>query len=191
VTTTSTPPPPPSGGGKYAIIGILLLLFAGGLWWVTQPEDEGAPVVTRAAEAPPPPSNAYVNQIEIPEERPDLGPPVQEKTVVRRVVRRDDWECSGDIDRAAIRQAMRDYEGQVRSCYERGLKVNHILTGTLNVTLKLDNHGQVSNSQIGGSLHDRDVHACVRNVARGWHFPVPTGGNCAVIQVPFNMTPRQ
>ena len=42
---------------------------------------------------------------------------------------------------------------------------------------------------IGGTLRDRQVHACVKRVAKSWKFPRPTGG-CVRINVPFQMTPK-
>jgi len=198
VTTTSTPPspspPPDSGGTKYAIIGLLLLLAAGGMFYMMRTPPP-------AAVAPPPPGDAgtvqpppaFVQDLEIPDLVPDAGPqdagPVKHRIVY--IDRRDTWDCSGNIPVAAIRQVISQERRQVRNCYERRLKVNNTLQGNVNVRVRVGATGSVSAVQVGGSLHDSEVFSCVRNLADHWSFPAPSGGRCAVIAAPFNLTPRR
>jgi len=61
----------------------------------------------------------------------------------------------------------------------------------VNVRVRVGATGSVSAVQVGGSLHDSEVFSCVRNLADHWSFPAPSGGRCAVIAAPFNLTPRR
>lgn len=194
--TDSTPPPPPQGGGlKYAIIGLLLLLAAGGIWFLTAPEEPPpAPVATVQVDAgPPAPSNpTFQPEFVIPDEEPDAGPQ-EEAPIKRRIVyvdRRGDWDCDGDIPVASIRSVIAEQRTQVRACYERALKVNNTLQGRVDVRVKIGRDGRVSATRVTGSLRDNDVFSCVRSLARNWSFPAPSGGDCAVVDAPFTLTPR-
>jgi outer membrane biosynthesis protein TonB len=102
-----------------------------------------------------------------------------------------DWDCAGDLPGAKINQILADNRQQVRSCYERRLKINNVLQGNLNLKLKVNASGAVVATAVGGSLGDNDVFACVRNLAKQWAFPEPAGGECAVVQVPFKFTPHK
>ena len=97
--------------------------------------------------------------------------------------------CAGTIDQRRLAGVIATYRPQVRACYERGLKANNLLQGTLNVRLKVQPNGSVTNVRLGGSLRDNDVFSCVRRVASNWRFPNPEGG-CAEISQPFRLTPR-
>ena len=88
------------------------------------------------------------------------------------------------------RSVMAEAGRQVRNCYERQLKSNNTLQGTLTLSVKVGANGSVAATQVGGSLRDNEVFACVRNVAQSLHFAAPVGGACAVVQQPFNLTPR-
>jgi len=179
---------------KYALVGILLALAAVGLYCAT--EDGGGTDGEEVATAPP--DGGIIRrqtqmqpEFEIPEEEPDLGepdlgPPAQTK--MRGV--RQPRTCDGNLDVAAIRQVAQRHQRQVRSCYERRLKVNNILQGTVNVRMVVGRSGSVDQVSVGGSLRDSEVFSCVRRLARSWEFPAVEGGSCAVVSIPFRMTPR-
>jgi hypothetical protein len=189
--------PPPSGGNaKYAIIGVALLLLVGGLGWCLL---KGSPP------PPPPPHPAERHdagaqqaglgeeEIDLPDlgtdfgPQPDLGGPHK---IIRYVYVGGNWDCSGDIPVASIRQVVQDNNAQVRNCYERRLKVKNTLQGSVTVSLRVGNNGAVTATNVGGSLNDNETFTCIRSLADHWHFPAPTGGGCAVVRVPFNLTPR-
>jgi hypothetical protein len=177
---------------KYALVGILLALAAVGLYCATEGGEEEQEEVAAA-----PPDAGIIRrqtqmqpEFEIPEEEPDLGtpdlgPPESTMRTVRRPV-----TCDGDLDVSAVRQVATRARPQVRSCYERRLKVNNILQGTVNVTLAVGRDGSVEQVRVGGSLRDSEVFACVRRLARTWQFPAVEGGSCAQVSIPFAMTPR-
>ena len=57
---------------------------------------------------------------------------------------------------------------------------------------KLSGRWRVTGVRTGGTMRDRNVLSCARNVARQIRFPSgPSGGSCAVINVPLNFTPRR
>jgi hypothetical protein len=124
------------------------------------------------APPPPPPKSAErVNpmaqpDLELDEPKPDAGQPAAEPAPVKHVAaghRAGDWECSGDLPTA--RKVIDDNRAQIRSCYERRLKVNNVLQGDLKLKLKVGSNGHVVATSVGGTLHDEAVFACVRNLA--------------------------
>lgn len=196
MATESTPPPASSGNVKYGIIGLLLIAAAAGIWFAMKlGKDDGevaqalpdAGVIERTTAIAEP-------DLLIPDPEPDAGPQIDagppRKRIVYRYVR-GDWECSGEIPATAAQAVINENRRQVRNCYERQLKTNHQLQGTLSLHLRVGQNGQVTGAQVGGSLRDPAVFSCVRNLAQSWRFPAPTGGNCAVISAPFNLTPRE
>jgi len=190
---TSKPPPPPSSGGnlKYVLIGLLFLGAAIALWFVSQGNQE--PKVARPAPAPEVPR---VNPMENPdlqlEEEPEPEPtpePEPDKTAKPARVRAGgEWECSGDLPNPG--KVINENRAQIRSCYERRLKVNNVLQGDLTLRVKVGSTGRVVASSVSGSIRDPQVWSCVRSLAQTWTFPVPTGGACAVVQVPFQFSPK-
>jgi len=187
---------PRSGSGnlKYVITGILLLAGAGGLWVFLQPEKPKPKVVTQAPKSvqrvnPLAQQNFIIEEEELEKLEPEPEPePVQKK---RRTVRRDAWECSGDLPPKTIREIIADNRSQVRTCYERRLKVNNVLQGDRKLKVKVDSSGSVVATAVQGTLRDNEVFSCVRGLAQRWNFPSPSGGDCAVVQVPFNFMPRK
>lgn len=100
------------------------------------------------------------------------------------------WDCSGEISIGEARRVAREYDAQARSCYERALRRNNMLAGTVVMTVRVGANGSVNAVRAGGSLSDGDVRSCVRGIANRWRFPAPRGGTCAIVQVPFNFRPR-
>lgn len=189
---TSAPPPPPSSGGnlKYMAIGLAFLVGAAVLWVVANDKKEPPPQATA-----PVPEVQRVNPMEKPEleleEQPEPEQPAVEPTPTASKGGRKaggEWDCSGDLPNAAM--VINQNRPQIRSCYERRLKVNNVLQGDLKLRLKVGSGGKVVNTAVAGSIKDPEVFACVRSLAQSWTFPVPTGGNCAVVQVPFQFSPK-
>src|SRR5204863_6784206 len=165
------------------ILVLLILGAAGGAWFLA----------TQKPPPPPPPKPAEVQRVnpmaqpdlELEQPKPDAGTPKApeepEKKVVRRGPAVGEWDCSGDLPGAA--RVVLENSAQIRSCYERRLKMNNALQGDLRLKVKIGSNGKVVASQVTGSLHDTEVFACVRNLSQTWTFGVPAGGNCAVISV--------
>jgi outer membrane biosynthesis protein TonB len=190
-------PPPSQGGGGAKYLLVLLILVAGGLgaffaFRAPEPVPEAAPpVVPPKAER----STALANDaLEIPEPAaPDAGVAVADPQVAKKPVNRpvgDQWACEGDVPATDIRRILSDSQTQVRSCYERRLRNNNMLQGTVNLQVKIGNGGKVTATRIRGTLQDAEVKACVQSLAKNWSFPSPTGGACAVFDAPYNFTPK-
>jgi hypothetical protein len=178
---------------RYALLGLLLLLGAGGLYCLTK-EPEPGPVANVPEDAGTAlRTNTFEPEIEIPEEEPDAGDPdtgpEEVETTMMSTMRVRVVECNGQVDRAGLTRVIAQHRSQVRSCYERRLKVNNVLQGRVNVTLRIGRTGAVEQVRVGGSLRDNEVFACVRRLAQSWTFPA-VAGNCADVSVPFNLTPR-
>lgn len=177
---------------KYGLIGLLLLLAAVGLYCVSQedPPPPPPPVVADAGVLER--TTQFGPEIEIPEEEPDAGEVDSGETEVvatmttMRPVSRD---CDGQLDVAAVQRVVAQERRQVRSCYERRLKVNNVLQGQVVVRMIVGQTGSVEQVAVNGSLRDNEVFQCVRRLAQGWQFPRPTGGRCAQVNAPFTLTP--
>jgi len=191
---SQAPKPAPAGGNlKYVLIGLAFLGAAIAVYLFGR-QPPPAPVV--ATPLPPAAEPARANPLAaqdlVLEEQPE--PPSEEpvaptkpKTGTARP-KGDEWSCSGDL--AGATAVINDNRTQIRSCYERRLKVNNVLQGDIRLKLKVGSSGKVVATATSGSLHDAEVLSCMRSLAQGWTFSVPTGGNCAVLQIPFRFAPK-
>lgn len=199
MASESLTPSPASSGGGYAkyVIALLVLLGGGlGLFLATRkPEPPQPPAVT------PPPKNAErstaltQDAIQLPvDEEPDAGAPVaevvEEPKKPKRTGTTDSWSCEGDIPAAEIRSVLEERAPQIRACYEKRLRVNNLLQGSLRLQVRVGNDGKVTAARTSGTLKDPEVSSCIQALARKWSFPPPTGGNCAVFDAPYNFTPK-
>jgi hypothetical protein len=187
---------PPKAKGKsnlkYLISGLICLVGAAGLWMFVQMERK---------EEPPPPKKVVVpeapkrvnplaqQEFVIEEEEKPEEPEEPEPKPKQRTVQRGPWECSGDLPSKEIRKVVATNRRQVQTCYERGLKRDNVLQGSLDLKLKVNSTGKIVATAIAGTLRDNDVFSCVRSLAEGWIFPEPRGDDCAVLQIPFRFAP--
>jgi hypothetical protein len=200
MASESLRPTPASSGGGYAkyLIGLLLLLGGGlGAFLATRkPEQPPAPAAT-----PPPPKNAERSTalaqeaVQLPVEEPeDAGAPVVAEPVKKPKKGggggNDQWSCAGDIPTGDIKQLLADRQPAIRACYEKRLRVNNMLQGNLRLQLRIGNDGKVQAARASGSLRDPEVFNCVQTLSKKWSFPAPSGGSCAVIEAPYNFTPK-
>ena len=126
--------------------------------------------------------------LDAPEPEPVVAPEPTKRR--RRGASVGEWDCSGELPMPAITKIVRENQTQIRNCYERRLKSNNILQGDLSLKVKIGATGSVVASGVSGSLRDNEVFSCVRAIADKWRFPVPAGGGCAVLQVPFRFSPK-
>ncbi len=194
MTPPSSLPPLQKNDGKYGLIALLLLLAAGGLWFFLKTDDPPP-----QAEAPEPVAEAptraqFAAEIEIPDEDAGLedadeAPPPSEPGRSSQT-RPEDWVCRGNLEAAQLRAVLKGQPSkQVQTCYERALKDNNLLQGSMTVLLTIDASGSVRAVSVDGTLRDRQVYACVKRVARTWKFPKPSDG-CVRTSVPFQMMPK-
>ena len=192
MTAPSSQPPLKKTDGKYIVIALLLLLGAAALWFFVKTAGSGSEV---EVVQPPPDASVreqFAPEIEIPEqEAPDGGPDDASRAKTTQASPSPaDWECYGTIDEAAVLNIINGQpRKQVQTCYERRLKDDNLLQGSMKVLLTIGASGNVRTVSVDGSLGDPTVFACVKRVARTWKFPEPKGG-CVRIAVPFQMTPE-
>lgn len=187
--------PPPSKGKPIALILIFLLLAVGAglLTWALYPDPPAAPV------SPPAPANPRPKLVELPvEDLPepesveDAGEPTdadpEEEAKVKRP--RPPRMPEGKMDKRQLSAFIRAKQGQVKQCYERRLKTNHMLQGVLLTQIRINPSGRVSNvSFTQDTLHDSSVRNCVAGKIRAWRFPAPEGG-AVTVSTPFRFSPR-
>jgi len=202
VTGVSSLPPLKKNDGKYGLLALLLLLAAGMLWYFLRGDDPEPPPEAEVTEQPPIEAETVeevIAEIEIPPDE-ELEPEAKGERSARKSTGEpqsepsgpspEDWVCTGAISPAQARAVVQGAASkQVQTCYERGLKTNNLLQGSMEVELTIDIAGNVRAVSIGGNVNDRQVQSCVRRVARTWKFPQPTGG-CVRINVPFQLTPK-
>jgi hypothetical protein len=196
VPQTSQPPPPKRGGNlKYVLIGLLFLGAGGVISWIAAGKQDPP----KPAAAAPAPETARVNpmaeqNLVLEEEKPVEEPAPEPEAAPAPKNNRPkggDWDCQGEVATTAATKVLNENRAQIRSCYERRLKVNNILQGKLSLRLKVGASGKVTATSLSGTLKDADVFACVRNIAQAWTFAAPTGGNCAVLAIPLSFSPKQ
>jgi hypothetical protein len=89
-------------------------------------------------------------------------------------------DYTGEGDGGAVKAALRKYQGQLKACYETGLKQNPNLSGR--VLLEIDvAGGRVSTSTIvENTTGDSQLGSCISRRARGWRLPSDTEGTFAM-----------
>jgi hypothetical protein len=192
VPATSQPPAKPASSGslKYVLVGLLFLGAAAGVWMIGLRPPAPAPAPAPTPKEPER-ANPLADQGLVLEEEPAPEPeaPVEEPTKQKSSrPKAGEWECSGDL--AGATAVINENRTQIRSCYERRLKVNNLLQGDVRLRVKVGTTGKVVATATAGSLRDAEVLGCMRNIAQGWSFGVPQGGNCAVLSIPFKFSPK-
>jgi outer membrane biosynthesis protein TonB len=199
MASDSVTPPVPTGNGNAKYIVVLLLVLAGGLGAYLAMSG-GEKTVAPPATTPEPPKNPEPTtslsdtELVVPVDEPvdvDAGAPEPEtKKHVRTAPAGDPWSCEGDIPTGSVRSVVADTQSAMRSCYERRLRNDNQLQGSINLQVRVGRDGKVDNTRVRGSMRDAEVLKCVQGMARSWSFPSPTGGNCAVLDVPYQFTPK-
>ena len=192
MASESLAPPPSGGSAKYIVVALLLLAGGLGLYLATSKEEpKPAPPEVKSVERPTALSNETV-QIPVEEEdagAPEVEPPPEE-VKKHRTTSADPWSCPGDIPVADIKKVLGEAQSSIRACYERALRNNNQLQGSVALEVRVGASGKVDNSRVRGNLRDPEVTKCIQNLAKNWRFPPPSGGNCAVVGAPYNFTPK-
>lgn len=95
---------------------------------------------------------------------------------------------SAERSDAAIQAVMRQNLGPIRFCYERELKLNPNLQGSIKVRLTIQANGRVSKVDIiDDTVGNTNLARCVQGRIRAWRFkPVPSGTSIVNITLPFS-----
>ena len=194
MTQRSTLPPLKKNDGKYGLIALLLLLAAAGLWFFVKAENSQPPAEVAEPVPEAPAREQFAAEIEIPEEDAgsgdDEGATQAPEPTRSSQTRPEDWICRGNIQASQLSAVIKGQPSkQVQTCYERALKDNNLLQGSMTVLLTIGASGSVRAVSVDGTLRDRQVYACVKRVAKTWKFPKPSDG-CVRTSVPFQMMPK-
>lgn len=185
--------PKSSGAGPYiAAIVVLIAMIGGMIWWkFGRSPVEPKPVASqRIPTAEPTPPSPLID-IPAPPELDAAADAESDAAAPKNApVNLCAGPCSGDAP--ALRSALASAGGASRGCYERALRTNPTLQGRLIVSVRVASNGNVCSASISqDDLHAADVSSCVLGLFRSKHFPSPTGGKCADVDVPLNFTPRE
>jgi len=83
----------------------------------------------------------------------------------------------GTMDAAETNRFINANFSQVRVCYERRLKVNPLLEGSLDLKIRLTPKGSVGSVSVNSdTVRDGEMLECVLRTIRGWKFPAPEDG---------------
>jgi TonB family protein len=94
------------------------------------------------------------------------------------------WE--GTIDREAVRRVIRSILNQIKSCYERELRVKKGLEGKVVIQFEIMEQGRVRSAKTkNSSMNSATVESCVAARIREARFPEPPAGTIAVVDYPF------
>ena len=184
-----------SGGSKGIILllagGVIVLIIAGVIFFMQRSapaeRKEAPPVIEEPIEIPAP-LVISDNIKPIEQISQDAGATVvtedpQTPTVTRP--RGHASEPMGKIDTRQIKVFINSRFSQVRACYERRLKLNPMLEGTLDLRIAISSAGKVTGIGVNkDTVGDSTMTSCVKNTIRKWKFPAPEGGR-AVFDKPF------
>jgi hypothetical protein len=96
---------------------------------------------------------------------------------------------SGRLPPEIIQRVVRQHMGELRRCYEAGLRRDPKLTGTVRVKFVIDRSGSVSTAaEADSTLPDHEVGRCMVRTFYTLRFPEPDGG-IVVVVYPINLNP--
>ena len=125
-----------------------------------------------------------------PKDNENAVPPLDEgQTPVKAGIKPGQANVSGRLAPEVIRRIVRRNINQIKFCYEKSLKTNPTLEGTINVRFVIGQDGSVktANAQ-GSSFPDPSVTSCVTKVIFRMQFPQPEGG-IVTVSYPFVFKP--
>jgi hypothetical protein len=188
----AAPARPPRGGKAPAPAGEPA--FAG-----ARPSGTGRPGAPAAAlaparPAPPPaaaPSRGGPGAAAPAAPAPPAAPPAPAPAPPAAPAARDDdpGEVEAQIDAESVRIIMRQHKGDVRGCYNQGLKSNPDASGTIEVQFAIDAQGRaVKRRVITDTVGLPGVGECIIGQLGRWQFPRPVGGEVEFVY-PFILSP--
>lgn len=92
------------------------------------------------------------------------------------------------LDKDQIAAVVNRNMGQVRFCYEEGLRDDASLNGRVAVNFVIGGNGMVKTAQVATStLKAKAVEDCIVMRVKSWKFPVPDGGVDVEVTFPFSL----
>lgn len=104
------------------------------------------------------------------------------------------WKASQipEVSAALGPVSTRQKHGQIQRCYERRLKQNPKLEGTLEILISVDGDGRILGTRLGrrGTIRDTYLERCALTRAQAWRFAPAKDGKAYDVSFPFNLAPR-
>ena len=101
----------------------------------------------------------------------------------------EEEEFIGTIDKEAVRRVIRANINSIRYCYNRELRANSNLYGTLTLQWNITEGGVPQKfSTIKNTLKSKKLAACVTSRLKGLKFPEPPKDREATVKYPFSFT---
>ena len=101
----------------------------------------------------------------------------------------DGVTVTGGLPQEVVRRILRRDFGRKRFCYEKALRTNPKLAGTIVTKLVIDKEGVVTSAKrSGGSLTDAAMVACIES-SRSRTFPRPQGASPVVVTESMTFSP--
>ncbi len=92
----------------------------------------------------------------------------------------------GSIDKEAVRRKIKSIINQIKSCYERQLRVTSGLEGKVVIQFEIEEQGRVRSAKsVSSTLNNSTVENCVAARIKETRFPEPPPGTVAVVDYPF------
>ena len=184
-----------SGGSKGIVLllagGVIILIIAGVVFLKQRSapaeRKEAPPVIEEPIEMPAP-LVISDNTKPIEQKLQDAGATVAIEIPQAPTGNRPKSHASepmGKIDERQVKVFINSRFSQVRACYERRLKLNPMLEGTLDLRIAISPTGKVTGVGVNkDTVGDSTMTSCVKSTIRKWKFPAPEGGR-AVFDKPF------
>jgi hypothetical protein len=102
----------------------------------------------------------------------------------------DAWICRGTIAQEDVLRVVGEQGQAVFDCYSKLLAVRPGYRASVVVEVKVDAHGMVEDARVTGPDPDPQWLDCVTDPVLSWRFPPPAGGACAVVSIPFALSPE-
>ena len=184
-----------SEGSKGIILllvgGVIILIVAGVVYFMQRSapvERIKAPLVIDEPIEMPAPLVISDNLQSIEQKSQDAGATVATEGPQSPTSNRPKGHASekmGKIDARQVKVFINSRVSQVRACYERRLKLNPMLEGTLDLRIALSSAGKVTGIGVNkDTVGDSYMTSCVKSTIKKWKFPAPEGGR-AVFDKPF------
>jgi hypothetical protein len=156
--------------------------------------------VTCACEAAPavaavePQAPALAPEAPVAEQAPAVAPeaPVAEQApaVAPKAPEGPKADVGPGLSADLVRRIVKAHIGEVRYCYNEGLKEDPELGGRVVVDFTVGTKGRVTKTEVSSTgLEDSDVPACVAGAVGRWLFPRPADGQEVQITYPFVLEP--
>ena len=140
-----------------------------------------------AAPAPPPAVPAAAPARSPPPAPPAEAPPAPPPAAAPAAD--EPGEAVAQIDAESVRQVVRMHQGDLRACYQQGLKQQPDARGTVEIQFAINAEGRAVRSRpVKDTLALPGVPDCIIGWLERWRFPRPVGGEVEFIY-PFTFSP--